>query len=125
MINAFLIGESIYLRPLERADAPLMQSWFNDPEIRRTIKRDRPIDLQAEEAFIAKINQDESGLGVVIVDRASDAAIGACGLMNIDSRNRSAMFGITIGDKAFWGKGIAKQATALIAKHAFETLNLN
>ncbi len=38
---------------------------------------------------------------------------------------RRASFGILIGDKAAWGKGYGSEATRLMLRHAFETLNLN
>lgn len=38
MKNPFLIGTKIYLRPLEREDAPLLVSWVNDAEVTRTLK---------------------------------------------------------------------------------------
>ena len=53
MHNAFLIGETIYLRPLEKADAPLAVRWFNDSEVIRTLRRYRPMTLLEEEEFLA------------------------------------------------------------------------
>ena len=43
----YLIGERIYLRPLERADAPIVQPWINDPEIRHNIRRYQPVISRA------------------------------------------------------------------------------
>src|SRR5436309_3320349 len=39
MKNPFLIGEKLYLRPLEQEDAPHIVPWFNDPDVRRTTLR--------------------------------------------------------------------------------------
>ena len=39
--------------------------------------------------------------------------------------NRSAEFGIFIGDKTFWNNGYGCEATRLTLQHGFETLNLN
>jgi hypothetical protein len=33
--SRFLLGQRIYLRPLEQGDLGLIQKWANDPEIRR------------------------------------------------------------------------------------------
>lgn len=125
MKNPYLVGQAIYLRPLERDDAPLVQTWFNDPDVRRTLRSFRPISKQAEEAFIDKAVQDEHLLVLVIVHKESDQAVGVCGLHDIDFKNRHAMFGITIGVKEFWGQGIGTEATRLIAQHAFDTVNLH
>lgn len=38
----FRHGSCLYLRPLDLADAPLLQRWINDPEITRFLARTRP-----------------------------------------------------------------------------------
>jgi RimJ/RimL family protein N-acetyltransferase len=125
MNNPFLIGPTIYLRPLEREDAALVQPWFNDPEVTRTMLIHRPMTLRGEEGFLDKVLQSEHDLIVVIVVREIDKAIGVTGLHQIDFKNRHASFGVSIGEKAYWGQGYGTEATALLVKHAFETMNLN
>src|SRR5262249_47639304 len=60
-----------------------------------------------------------------IAVRATDALVGVTGLHQTDLRNRHASFGIVIGEKEAWGRGYGTEATALLVRHAFETLNLN
>jgi RimJ/RimL family protein N-acetyltransferase len=123
--NPFLIGTKIYLRPLERTDAPVIAPWFNDPDVRRTVLAYRPLNLRAEEELIDKLTQDEQVIVLGIVVPPADLLIGVTGLHHIDFKNRHAAFGIVIGDKAAWGKGYGTEATRLIVQHAFETVNLN
>jgi RimJ/RimL family protein N-acetyltransferase len=59
------------------------------------------------------------------VTREADRLIGCLGLHEMDLRNRHAVFGISVGDKSYWGKGHGSEATRLILDHAFLTLNLN
>jgi RimJ/RimL family protein N-acetyltransferase len=125
MRNAFLIGTSIYLRSMERADAPTFISYISDPEIRRFLRAYRPIGLAEEEAFIDQATRDKDGLALAIVLRQDDRLIGMTGLNQMDHRNRHCAFGITIGDTSEWGKGHGTEATRLVVGHAFETLNLN
>jgi len=35
------------------------------------------------------------------------------------------MFGLMIGEKKFWGRGIGKEATRLVVEYGFQRLNLN
>jgi RimJ/RimL family protein N-acetyltransferase len=126
VINPFRIGAAIYLRPLERADAPLLQQWINDPEVTRTLLMYRPVSRAAEERWIDELDKTdrEVVLGIAI-GAANDKLIGATGLHQIDYKNRHAQFGIVIGDRHEWNKGYGTEATALMVAYAFETLNLN
>jgi RimJ/RimL family protein N-acetyltransferase len=123
MNNPFLIGPTLYLRPLEKTDAALVMGWLNDPEVNRTLQTCFPINLAFEEAFIEKASPDD--LRLVVVIRASDKPIGVVGLHEPDARNRHAGFGIAIGAKEDWGKGYGTEATRIVVQHAFATLNLN
>ena len=125
MKNPFLIGAKVYLRPLEREDAPLFVPWLNDSAVTRTLVLYRPINLQTELDFIDRIYKSEHDVVFGIAVRGTDTLIGVTGLHQIDYKNRHAVFGIFIGEKNEWGKEYGTEATALITGYAFETLNLN
>jgi RimJ/RimL family protein N-acetyltransferase len=125
MINPYLVGKAIYLRPLEKSDAPTLVPWFNDPDINRTLLRCDPMTVRQEELWIEKVAEGGSALVLGVVLKADDRLIGTTGLHQIDHRNRSSGFGIVLGAKEEWGKGYGTEATWLIVKHAFETLNLH
>ena len=42
-----------------------------------------------------------------------------------DITNKEADYHIFIGDRNYWGKGVAKKASQLLIKYGFETLNLD
>jgi RimJ/RimL family protein N-acetyltransferase len=123
--NAFIIGEKIYLRPVEREDAPRLEAYFNDPEVTRNLAVYRPMNLAAEEEFVAALNRSEHELVLGIAVKQSDALVGTVGLHRIEAKDRHAGFGIAIGAKTEWGKGYGSEATRLVLEHAFSTLNLN
>jgi len=126
MKNPFLSGTKVYLRPLEREDAPLLVPWINDAEVTRTLEVFyRPMNLQTELEFIENIYKSEHDVVLGIAVTATDALIGATGLHRLDCKNRRASFGIFIGEKAEWGKGYGTEVTTLMTGYAFETLNLN
>jgi RimJ/RimL family protein N-acetyltransferase len=125
MHNPFLVGPTVYLRPLEREDARAIVPWFNDPEVTRYTLRYRPLTLAEEEEFIRRLAESTTDLALGIAVRGDDRLIGVTGLHQVDLRNRHAAFGIVVGDKGSWGKGYGTEATRLLVGHAFETLNLN
>ena len=125
MKNPFLVGQKIYLRPLEREDAPTLVAWFNDAEVTRNLLQHLPINLRAEEQFLDKLYQNDENIGLGIAVKETDRLIGTTGLHKMDRRARQASFGIALGVKSEWGKGYGTEATALMVRYAFETLNLN
>jgi [ribosomal protein S5]-alanine N-acetyltransferase len=125
MRNPFLIGTKIYLRPVEPDEASRVVPWFNDPEVTRFILRHRPMTVADETDFLQRFRTSETDLVLGIAVHETDELIGMTGLHHIDARNRHASFGITIGEKQHWGKGLGSEATALMMRHSFQTLNLN
>ena len=125
MQNPYLIGRTVYLRPPEAEDAPTMATWFNDPDVTRTLRYYQPTSLAREKEFLAQINRSETELALAIVVRETDQLIGVAGFRDISVRHRHASFGISIGEKSQWGKGYATEATQLLVRHAFQKLNLN
>ena len=125
MRNAFLIAPAVYLRPLELSDAPTLAPWFNDQEVARFTLQYRPVSLPREEEVLRRATASDTDLVLGVVVRETNQLVGVTGLDQLDPRNRHARFGITIGDKAQWGKGHGTAAARLVVRHAFETLNLN
>lgn len=125
MKNPFRIGRTIYLRPLEREDAPLFVVWLNDPEVTRTLSMHRPVDLATEEEFIATIPKSEHDFVLGVALQATNELIGTVGIHDIDWKNRHGTFGINVGAKHEWNKGYGTEATGLMVAYAFDTLNLH
>ena len=121
----FLIGQAIYLRPLEREDAPLIVPWLNDPEVTHTLAMYHPLTLRAEEEFIDNAYRKPDGFPLGIVRKDGDQLIGVTGLEHMDFKNLHTSFGLFIGEKHLWGRGHGTEATALMVGHAIDTLNFN
>ncbi len=118
-------GDRLYLRPSEPADGPLFQRWINDPDTRRTLGSFRPFTEAAERKFIEQADEDPNAAHFAIVLHQGDRLIGSTALRDIRWKDRCCEFGIMIGDADCRGKGYGTEATRLMLKYAFETLNLN
>ncbi len=126
MQNPFLIGDSVYLRPIEVEDAPHFVEWLNDSEVRCYLARNfPPLNLGRELEWIENLYKDRNSVTFGVVLKESDKLIGSTGFGNVDWRNRRAGFGIVIGDKTEWSKGTGTEATKLVVRYGFDTLNLN
>ncbi len=125
MQTPFLIGKRIYLRPLGEEDVERCLTWINDPEVISTLGRKGPISRTLERDWILEQYKSEASFSLAIVLQDGDRHIGNCGLHEIEYNNRSAQFGILIGDKAEWGKGYAPEAAGLLLRYGFEELALH
>lgn len=126
MENAFLIGETIYLRGIEKKD--MIEDyirWANDPEVTYYMVLGlRPANREKLEADYLKMIDDETQINFAIIDKENEKHIGNAGLYLINWIGRTAEFRIIIGEKDYWGKGVAQEAIKLVLVYAFEKLNL-
>src|SRR5215831_18888714 len=123
-----LAGHLARLRPLRAADRTTSVRWRNDPDIRDNILGYRfPITEAMEAEWVDAVLKDQSRSRIVLAieDKSDGAFVGFVYLNNIDWFSRNAEFGILIGERSRHGKGLARDALALIVDYAFEMLNLH
>lgn len=109
-----LVGKKCYLSPCRPGDADRWAEWFNDLAVTIPLGDEAYLSstLESEQETVASIIKNKEHV-FSVVDLASDKLIGRCLLVGIDQVNRTAMFGIVIGEKAYWGKGYGQEATRL------------
>ena len=84
--------------------------------------------MAEEENWFDQMTRSDPGqrpLAIEIRDGEGWQLAGNAGLFNLEWSNRSAEFGIFLGDKARWDKGYGTEVLQAILRHAFDTLNLN
>lgn len=119
----FRKGKKVILRPIEKADATLMQRWQNDPEVTQYLARTRPLSLIEEETWIESLGKKNNDV-IVAIQVINGPFIGTMGLHHIDWVNRTAVTGACIGDKEQQGKGYGTDAKMILLDYAFNTLGL-
>jgi RimJ/RimL family protein N-acetyltransferase len=121
-----LVGDKCYLSPCRVEDAEKWAEWFNDLAVTLPLGDEAytPSTPDSERESINGIIKSKAHI-FNIVDLETDMPIGRCLFFNVDHVNRSAMFGIFIGEKAYWGKGYGHEATKLLLDYGFNLLNLN
>ncbi len=118
-----LIGKLCYLSPRDPDDFKKLAEWLNDVETSMNMSiRIAPNEIEQKGVVEGWLKAGDHGFA--IVDLATDKHIGDCGLHQIDWVNRTAAFGIIIGEKEYWGKGYGTEATRLIMDYGFNILNL-
>lgn len=121
-------GARVILRPLKRSDRAASVAWRNDPAIRDNVMGYRfPVTAEMEKHWVERVLNDQSRSRVVLAieDRSDRKLAGFVYLFDIDWISRTAEFGILIGERKRQGRGLAREALALMAHHAFRVLNLH
>src|SRR5690242_17816534 len=121
-----LKGEKVILRAMMRDDLERLCQFNNDVEVEVAGGGDPPMPqslarLQAEyDANISKGGRDGTGFAI----EADGQYIGGCGLFQFDDVAHTCALGITIGDKAYWGRGYGTDALRLLLDYAFRLRNI-
>lgn len=117
---------NVTIRPLKEQDAYTSVKWRNDPEVFKYTGNtyEHEILLETELDWIRKVisnNEERKEYRCAIL--ADDVYVGNIYLTDIDEE--SAHYHIFLGNKNYWGKGVAKKASVLILEYAFCKLGLN
>ncbi|MDE1868823.1 MAG: GNAT family N-acetyltransferase [Candidatus Micrarchaeota archaeon] len=123
-------GFDVYIKLLAMDDVGAIVENANDPEVARSVSApgtfpspyEKSDAIEFVKATIAA-RKEMRGLHFGI-HHVKYGLIGACTLMNIDIRNKTAEIGYWLG-KVYWGQGYTKQALRLLEYLAFIELELN
>lgn len=113
----------IKIRPLVEDDAYTSVRWRNDPEVFKYTGNtyDHEITLESELNWIKRVIANPHDYRCAIL--VDGQYVGNIYLTDID--NGHADYHIFLGNKSFWGKGVAKEASKQIINYAFAILRLN
>ena len=100
--------------------------WLNDAEVCKYNSHGVfPYNKKRAEEYIKSVSLAKDMLVLAIVTKDENKHIGNISLQHIDLLNNSAEYAVLLGDKDYWGRGIAKEASVLILNHGFMELNLH
>lgn len=118
-----LIGEKIYLSPMNEEDAEKFVEWLNDFQVTDyTGRSDSVMTLQGEIEWFKNISKNPANFAIVTLEQ--DELIGTIGIENINTTNRIGTLGIFIGSSCNRNKGCGTEAVNLILDFAFNYMNL-
>ena len=122
-----LIGQQIYLRPLELSDSSgSYPNWLNIPEVCRYNSHGESLyTSEMAHAYIASTIDHPTIKVFAICFNDTNQHVGNISLQQISAKNQSAEFAILIGEPSVYGRGIGYEAGQLILQYAFTTLNLH
>lgn len=117
-------GKNIFLKSLGKKNATKEYcSWLNNPAVNKYLET-REATIAGIEKYIKDKNKNPNCLFLGIFFKENQKHIGTIKLEPVDFKNLKATLGLLIGDQDYWGKGIGKEATALLVDYGFNKLKL-
>ena len=120
---AFLKGAHIIMSPLNSDHVGLYFQWQNDSEIRKYFGNSVPLSKVFIEDLVSKT--DNSTINFEIWHIADKKPIGMAKISGINWIRRKCSIGGLIGEKSYWGQGLATELTQMLVDYIFGELNLN
>lgn len=119
-----LKGKTVFLRPVEKEDAPKLMLWENNPKHWKVTGTEVPYSLSAIYDYIdqAQHIRSHGQLRLMIGVISTGELIGAIDLYNADFKHYRAAVGILIADELHKQKGFASEALELLSNYAQEFL---
>jgi [ribosomal protein S5]-alanine N-acetyltransferase len=101
--------------------------WLQDYEVIKYINRKEyllPISFEQVEEYVSKIGKSSRDHILAVVWNEGERFVGTFKFGALDWENRTVNLGILLGDRDFWGKGIATEAFELAVDYCFNGLGL-
>ncbi len=116
---------SYVIRPFKTSDAELWQTWDIDHEVQAFMPEpfNEPQEIKEQYAYIKACDADEEGY-YWSIETKDGVTIGTIALTEYNDYHGVANLGIVIGDKNYWGKGVATETITTLVDYAFTNLNL-
>ena len=120
----YQLGDEYFVRSLQESDldGPYI-SWFEDQEVCGYNSHGKFFKTRAHfRDYLEGLDREDQLVWAIC--HQTDGHIGNISLQLISFINRNADFGVLIGDKRHWGRGVAYEAGMKLIQHAFYKLNL-
>ena len=119
-----IIGDRIYLSPMNSDDCLQYVEWINSYEVARgTGAISRMVSIESEKEWLSKATSEKYNFAIVL--KENDKLLGNISLMKVHDVNRTAELGIFIGDENYLSRGYGSEAIMLLLDYAFNYANLN
>lgn len=119
-----MIGNRLYLTPINIEDAEKYIKWMNDDAVASNYSQySLIVTSKSDMKWLFEPGNGVHRYAIVLLD--GDELIGSISLHDINHVNRTAFIGIFIGEEEHRGKGYGAEAIRLILEYGFKTMNLN
>lgn len=119
-----IVGDRIYLSPINSDDYLKYVEWLNDYDIAKGVNQYvNMVTINGEKEWLEKASSEKYNFAIVA--KENDMLLGNISLMNVNDIDKTAELGIFIGDKKYHSSGYGSEAIKLLLDYAFKHVNLN
>ena len=120
-----LSGTDLILRPITEDDLTLINRWSNDQEVGMLLDEwHGPYSMDSTRHwYFNKVRGAHNEIRLII-DTAALGPIGSINLVNINPQEKSAFYGVMIGERTTFDRGYGTRAIKAIMIYAFDELKL-
>jgi [ribosomal protein S5]-alanine N-acetyltransferase len=124
-VTSTIVGPHVTISPLLPAHVnDAYVGWLNNPEIIRFTEISLDETAESTRAYVrAAIKAPNAAVWRIMID--DGVHVGNIRLSNIRLNHRRAEVALMIGAQEAWGRGVGSSAIELIARYAFEELELH
>ena len=124
--SRFLVrGEKVSLRLLEESDFPLIVGWRNKDRIRKNFIYREEFTLEGQRTWKETMIDTGKVVQFMICENDRDfRPVGSVYFRDIDNEEKSAEYGIFIGEDDAMGRGYGNETASLAISYARETMGL-
>ena len=120
-----LEGAAVRLRPIADADTDLIVKWRNTPSVVQNFIFRQTFTPEMHRSWLATKVATGQVVQYIIIDKADDKPVGSVYYRDIDNHNRSAEYGIFIGEESARGKGLGTETAKFFTDFGFAELQLH
>lgn len=127
MSTILIAGRHCALAPMCEEYLEAHVRFLNDPLVNKYLRiRGDALGIDSQRAWLQKTlaSRSDQLLAVLASGESEGAFIGTVHLRDIDSNDGIAHGGMMIGNRCFWGRGVATEARLMHLKIAFDQLHL-
>ena len=142
-----LSGEKIFIAEMREEDQEQFYAWRRDqPELMKLVRDSGIPTLEGQKAWFKRSQEPDRRMFSIILQESGELIghqpssasvglrptsggqegdemlIGHGGFVDIDTKEKTGQFRITIGNPVYWGKGFGTEASGLIVQYGFQTL---
>lgn len=121
-----IVSERLHMRPLVQGDVgEKYVEWLNDPEVNRYLESRFAVQsVESCRQYVAAAEQNPRSHLFGVFDREQIRHIGNIKVDLVSELHQIGEIGLLIGDKSYWGRGLATEAIRAVTLWCFESLDL-